>query len=111
VRLRASGELELHGHRLPQTVSLDATFEWTSPAEPDAPPRRILLETAEPLEVDLLGFGVVPRGARGSLLADELAELQRLPWKPLQIRARWQAELAEAAPPAVIRGGVAARGP
>jgi hypothetical protein len=98
VRLRASGELELHGRRLPQTVSLDATFEWTAPAEPDAPPRRILLETAEPLELDLLGYGVVPRDARGSPLADELAELRRLPWKPLQIRAHWRAERAAGSP-------------
>jgi hypothetical protein len=98
VRLRASGELELHGHRLPQTVSLEARFEWAGDAEPGAPPQRVVLETSEPLEIDLLAYGVVPRDSRGELLADGLAELRRLHWKPLQVRARWLAELAGAAP-------------
>jgi len=98
VRLRASGELELHGHRLPQTVSLEARFEWEPDAAPGAPPRRVVLETSEPLEIDLLGYGVVPRDSRGELLADGLAELRRLHWKPLRVRAHWLAELAGAAP-------------
>jgi hypothetical protein len=104
VRLRASGELELHGRRLPQTVSLDARFEWDGDAEPAAPPSRVVLETSEPLEIDLLGHGVVPRDSRGEQLADGLAELRRQHWKPLQVRARWLAELAVAEPPIVAPG-------
>lgn len=112
VRLRASGELELHGHRLPQTVSLDARFEWAGDAEPGAPPRRVVLETSEPLEIDLLAHGVVPRDSRGEQLADGLAELRRLHWKPLQVRAHWQAELAGAVPPIGAPGaGPGSRGP
>jgi hypothetical protein len=112
VRLRASGELELHGHRLPQTVSVEATFEWTAPLEPGAPPRRILLETSEPVEIDLPGYGIVPRDARGELLADGLAELRRSPRKQLQVRARWLAEPAGAAAESAAPGaGPAARGP
>jgi hypothetical protein len=104
VRLRASGELELHGHRLPQTVSLDARFEWASDAAPGAPPRQVVLETSEPLEIDLLGYGVVPRDSRGEQLADGLAELRRLHWKPLQVRARWLAELAVVEPRSAAPG-------
>jgi hypothetical protein len=107
VRLRAGGELELHGHRLPQTISLEATFEWTGDAEPGAPPRRIVLETSEPLEIDLLAHGVVPRDSRGEALADGLAELRRLHRKPLQVRARWMAELAGAAPRSAAPGASA----
>jgi hypothetical protein len=104
VRLRASGELELHGHRLPQTVSLDARFEWARDAEPGEPPRRVVLETSEPLEIDFLAHGVVPRDSRGEQLADGLAELRRLHWKPLQVRAHWLAELAGGVAPIGVPG-------
>lgn len=112
VRLRASGELELHGHRLSQTVSLEVRFERAAGAGPGTPPRRIVLETTEPLEIDLLAYGVVPRDARGELLADGLAELRRQRQRPLQVRARWQAELAGAGPAIVAPGvGPGARRP
>jgi hypothetical protein len=94
VRLRASGELELHGYRLPQTAALLLTFEWPESSEPAGAPSRIEIVTAEPVGVDLLGHDIVPRNARGETLADSLAELRKLPPKPVQIRARWVAELA-----------------
>jgi len=100
VRLQASGELELHGHRLPHTVSLAATFEWPAPVEPGAPPRRVRIETSEPFTVDLLGHRIVPRNARGEILADGLAELRRLSRSPVQARASWLAQLANAEPAA-----------
>jgi hypothetical protein len=95
VRLRATGELELHGYRLPCTASLVATFEWAA-SELDAPPRRIELATTEPVGIDLLGHGVTPRDARGEILAESLAALRKLPRDPVQLDVRWVAERASA---------------
>jgi hypothetical protein len=99
MRLRATGELELHGYRLPCTASLVATFEWAA-SELDAPPRRIELATTEPVGIDLMGHGVVPRDARGEILADSLAALRKLPRNSVQLEVRWVAERAERAYPA-----------
>jgi hypothetical protein len=66
-----------------------------------------VLETSEPLEIDLLAYGVVPRDSRGEALAEGLAELRRLHWKPLQLRARWLAELAGGAPASATPGASA----
>jgi len=98
VRLRASGELELHGHRLPQTVALTATFEWAATSQPGTPPARLLLETAEPIAIDLLAYRVTPRNARGEVLADGLTQLRRPSRSSVQVRARWEAELVRAPP-------------
>jgi hypothetical protein len=95
IRLRATGELELHGYRLPCTASLVATFEWSA-SELDAPPQRIELTTAEPVGIDLLGHGVMPRDARGEILADSLAALRKLPRNSVQLEVRWVAERASA---------------
>jgi hypothetical protein len=95
VRLRATGELELHGYRLPCTASLVATFEWAA-SELDAPPRRIELATTEPVGIDLLDHGVTPRDARGEILADSLAALRKLPRNSVQLEVRWVAERASA---------------
>jgi hypothetical protein len=95
MRLRATGELELHGYRLPCTASLVATFEWAA-SELDAPPRRIELATTEPVGIDLLGHGVTPRDARGEILADSLAALRKLPRNSVQLEVRWVAERANA---------------
>jgi hypothetical protein len=94
VRLRASGQLELHGYRLPQTSSLIMTFEWPG-SEPAGHPSRIELATEESIEVDLLGHGILPRNGRGEVLADSLAELRKHPDNRVQVRARWVAELAD----------------
>ena len=70
------------------------TFEWPDAAEPSGPPSRVELATVEPVGVDLLGHAIVPRNARGEVLADSLAELRKLSTHPVQIGAHWVAELA-----------------
>jgi hypothetical protein len=47
-----------------------------------------------------LGHGVMPRDARGEILADSLAALRKLPRNSVQLEVRWVAERAERAYPA-----------
>jgi hypothetical protein len=99
VQARASGELELHGFRLPYTLSLSATFGWASVAPPESPPSTIEITTTDPLAVDLIAHEIVPRDARGQVLADALAELRKSPAHQARVSARWLATLIGRATP------------
>ena len=92
-RLKASGELELHGVRLPYTASLVATFEWPDPSMA-GPARHIELHAAEPVVIDWLGHDLVPRDGRGDVSSDALAEMRRQPPPSARVGLRWTAELA-----------------
>jgi hypothetical protein len=93
VQARASGELELHGFRLPYTLSLSATFGWVSPAAPESPPSSIEITTTDPLAVDLIAHEILPRDARGEILGEALAELRKPPANQARVSARWLATL------------------
>jgi hypothetical protein len=98
VRGRATGDLELHGFRLPYTVRMAVTFSWLEPSPLEGPPGRVELTVAEPISVELLRHEVVPRTARGEIRADALAELRKLPSNTVQASGRWLAELSEQDP-------------
>jgi hypothetical protein len=98
VRARATGQLELHGYRLPYTVAVVATFTWADPAPLGGPPGRVELATAEPIALDLLRHDVVPRNSRGDIQGNVLAELRKLPSNTVQISGHWVAELVEGHP-------------
>lgn len=93
VRLRVTGELELHGFRLPYTVPLIVTFGWSEPTPGNNPPRSIEIVTAEALDVDLIAHGIAPRDARGEVLGESLAELRKPPSNKVEVSARWVARL------------------
>jgi hypothetical protein len=92
---RATGELELHGYRLPYTVVVSVTFNWLDPARFGGPPQRIELSTAEPASIEPLRHEVVPRNARGDIQAGVLAELRKLPSNTVQVSGRWVADEVE----------------
>ena len=92
VQLRATGELELHGFRLPYTAPVSAIFQWPREAAPESPPERIEI-VASQVSVDLIAHGIVPRDARGDLIADGLAELRKLSAAEARLTARWIATL------------------
>jgi hypothetical protein len=89
VRLRATGDLELHASRIPYTVALTATFSWPEAAPSPAAPTRIEVASADTLAVDLIRHGIVPRDARGEVLAETLAEMRQPPAKEARVTARW----------------------
>jgi hypothetical protein len=91
VQLWATGELELHGFRLPYTAPLSAVFQWRREAPLDSPPEGIEIIVSEVVSVDLLAHGIVPRDARGDLLAETLAELRKLSATEARLTARWTA--------------------
>jgi hypothetical protein len=93
VRLRASGELELHGVRLPYTASVLALFEWPYPTLA-GPARRIELSTTQPVSIDPFDHDLVPRDGRGDISSDGLALMRRQPSRAARIGLRWTAELA-----------------
>jgi hypothetical protein len=92
---RATGELELHGYRLPYTVVVAVTFNWLDPARFGGPPQRVELALAEPASVEPLRHEVVPRNARGEIQSGMLAELRKLQSNTVQISGRWVAEEVE----------------
>lgn len=91
VQLWATGELELHGFRLSHTAPLSAVFQWRRDATLDSPPERIEIVLSQAVSVDLLAHGIVPRDARGDLLAETLAELRKLSATEARLTARWTA--------------------
>lgn len=93
VELRATGELELHGIRAPYTAALVLTFHWPESADATGPAERIELETREPVLIDLLAHRIAPRNARGEVLAESLAELQKRPAGDARISVHWTARL------------------
>ena len=93
VRSRATGELELHGVRLPYTGSLLALFEWAD-STLAGPAQRIELSTAEAIAIDPLGHDLVPRDGRGDVSSEALALMRRQPSRAVRIGLRWTAELA-----------------
>jgi hypothetical protein len=93
VQLWATGELELHGFRLPYTAPLSAVFHWRSDAARDSPPERIEIVVSQAVAVDLLAHGIVPRDARGDVLAETLSELRRVSATEARLTARWTAQL------------------
>lgn len=92
LRGRASGELELHGYRMPYTVTVAVTFSWQDPARFGGPPERVELALAAPASVEPLRHEIVPRNARGEVQWEALAELRKLPANPVQVSGRWVAE-------------------
>jgi hypothetical protein len=93
VQARASGELELHGFRLPYTLSLSATFSWDAAARPESPPSSIEIATTEPVSVDLIAHEILPRDGHGQVSAETLAELRKPPANQARVSARWLATL------------------
>jgi hypothetical protein len=89
VRLRATGELELHTSRIPYTVALTATFNWPAAAPPGSPPASIEIATTDAVSVDLNAHGIVPRDARGDVLAETMAELRKPSASEARVTARW----------------------
>jgi hypothetical protein len=91
VQLWATGELELHGVRLPYTAPLNAVFQWQRDATLNSPPEGIEIVVSQAVSVDLFTHGIVPRDARGDVLAETLAELRKLSATEARLTARWTA--------------------
>jgi hypothetical protein len=99
VQARATGELELHGFRLPYTLSLSATFDWPALAPRESPPSSIEITTSDPLSVNLISHEILPRDERGQVLAEVLAELRKPPANEARVSARWVATLTGSGTP------------
>ena len=91
VELRVTGELELHGFRIPYTAPVIATFHWVGSAPPAGAPDQVELSFPEGVSIDLLAHGIVPRDARGDVLADALAELRKPRAHFAQVTGSWLA--------------------
>jgi hypothetical protein len=89
VELRVTGDLELHGFRIPYTVPVVATFAWPAAEQPMGAPDRVEIAIAEGVGVDLLAHGIVPRNARGDVLGEALAELRKSPAQEVKVTGRW----------------------
>jgi hypothetical protein len=96
-RLQVTGELELHGVRFPYTAPLAVTFEWKESPPPGAPPAELEIVSTAPIAIDLVTHGIVPRDARGEVIAEELAELRKPPANEAQVTVRWRARLVASA--------------
>jgi hypothetical protein len=92
LRAKASGDLELHGFRLPYTVAVNIELTPQGAGTADLPPERIELVTTTPIAIDPLRHEIVPRDSRGEVQSLQLAELRKPPSNPVQVTARWVAQ-------------------
>jgi len=93
-----SGELELHGVRVPYTLPLSVSFSFP-PAplgSPSAPLQRLDIVLREPARLRLSAHALVPRDEHGDILAELLAELRKSRVDEVRLGARWSATLAGA---------------
>jgi hypothetical protein len=91
VDLLVSGELELHGFRVPYTAKVIATFHWVDSVPPASAPDQIELTFPDGIGIDLLAHGIVPRDARGDVLANALAELRKPRAHVAKVTGSWLA--------------------
>jgi hypothetical protein len=96
VELRATGELELHGFRIPYTAKVMATFYWVDTEPPASAPDQVEVSFPDGIGIDLLAHGIVPRDARGDVLADALAELRKPRAHVAQVTGSWLATRSRA---------------
>lgn len=102
VELKVTGTLELHGFRIPYTAGVLVTFHWVHSAPPASAPDQVEVSLSEGMGVDLLAHGIVPRDARGDVLADALAELRKPRAHVAQVTGNWLA-VRSRAPAGVLR--------
>lgn len=106
VELRVTGELELHGFRIPYTAKVSCTFHWVDTAPPAGAPDQVEISLTEGIGIDLLAHGIVPRNARGDVLADALAELRKPRAHVAQVTGSWLAARSRAPAGAEPRRGL-----
>lgn len=86
-----SGELELHGVRVPYTVPVSVSFPPAAAGAAPAPLQDFELTTREPARLSLSAHALVPRDGQGDILAELLSELRRSRVDEVRLRARWTA--------------------
>jgi hypothetical protein len=89
VKLKATGDFLLHGHKAEKTVDLDATFKFDGDK-----PVSVTVKTAEPFLVGLAEHDVKPRDAFGKLAQKTLETLSPKVTKDAKVSLEYTAKVA-----------------
>ena len=88
VKLKATGDFLLHGHKTEKTVDLDATFKFDGDK-----PVSVTVKTAEPFVVGLAEHEVKPRDAFGKLAQKTLEALSPKVTKDAKVSIEYTAKV------------------